>query len=213
MVIDVLQQEATMACPHSCIAVPIIPNDILGHSHGVSEQDAAQLSGPNATAVTSSNSSYSETAYHRALRFRLVPLTMFEADFAKQLTQPPLALGMFEEPRIDSYTARTKHFGYDSTSRDASTDGLRFEEEVGQAVEFFKEDIAALLNDKVVRELLQERKVKFELEGEFFLDNLDRLCARDYDPSDCEFKPFGAPSHYATLFFFCEILDPQSATC
>ena len=113
-----------------------------------------------------------------------------------------MALGTFEEPNIDSYTAWTNYFRYKSTSRDASTDRLRFEEEVGRVVESFKEDIAALWNDKVVRELLQDRNVKFDLEGESFLDDLDRVCALDYEPSDCEFRSFGTPSHYATPCFF-----------
>jgi len=64
-------------------------------------------------------------------------------------------------------------------------------------VESFKEDIATLWNDKIVRELLQERNVRFDLDGEFFLDDLDRVCAPDYEPSDGKYKSFDIPSHWS----------------
>ena len=103
---------------------------------------------------------------------------------------------------INSYTTRTKHFGDKSASLDTSTDnGQHFEEEIGRVVKSFKKDIAALWNDKLVRELLQERNVKFWLEGESFLDDLDRVCALDYEPSSGKFQSFGTPSHCVTFFF------------
>jgi hypothetical protein len=201
VILDAMKQEATTACPSSSIVAPIQPDDVLGPSHGLSARDAAQASGLDTTAILSSSYSSSQTAFHRALRLRLAPLAEFESNFAKQLTQSPLAPGTFDEPTTDSYTAWTKHFGHKSTSRDAPIDRLHFEEEVGRVLKLFKEDIAALWNNKVVRELLQERNVKFELEGESFLDDLDRLCTPDYEPSDCKFKS-SVPLPIAPRFSF-----------
>lgn len=201
-VLNVLEEEATTACPPSSIALPLLSDHVLGPSngsHGVSARDTAQISGLNTTATAPSTSSSSQTAFHCALRLRLAPLAEFESNFAKQLTQSPLALGTFGEPMIKSYTAWTKHYGDKSASRNASTDGQHFEEEIGRVVRSFKEDIAALWNDKVVRELLLERNVKFSLEGESFLDDLDRVCVTDYEPSDCKFKSFGIPTLCATF--------------
>ena len=133
-----------------------------------------------------SNSSSSQTTFRRSLRLRLAPLAGIKSDFTKVLGQSPWEHGISEEPTINSYTARTKHLDCRSTFREASTFGQRFEEEVGRVVNSFKEYIAALWNDNVVRELLRERNVKFEHEGESFLDDLDRVCALDYEPSDCK---------------------------
>ena len=168
----------------------------------MSAQDAAHISGSNTTATAPSYSLSNQTAFHYALRLRLAPLADFASNFAKQLTQSPLALGTFEEPIIKSYTARTKHFGDKSASRDASTDGQHFEEEIGRVVKSFKKDIAALWNDKLVRELLQERNVKFWHESESFLDDSDRVCALDYEPSNGKFKVFrySFPERHFFLF-------------
>ena len=176
-----------MACPPSSIAVPILPDGIPGSSQGMSTGDPAQLSGLNPTSA-SRNCSSGQIASHHALRLRLSPLAQIESNFTKQLAQSSLEPGTSDEPTVNSYATQAKHFGYQSTSRDASTVGLRLEEEVGLVVESFKEDIAALWNDKTVRELLQERNVRFDLDGEFFLDDLDRVCAPDYEPSDGKYK-------------------------
>jgi hypothetical protein len=200
-ILDFLRQEETTACPPSSIDVPILPDGVLEPSHGVSVRDAAQLSGPNPIASTFGNSSSSQTVFRRTLRLRLAPLAEIESMFAKQSTQSPLAPDTSEEPTIYSHSARTKHFGYMSTSHNVSTDGMRFEEGVAQVVDLSKEDIATLWNDKVLRGLLQERNVRFEPEGESFLNDLGRVCALDYEPSDGKFKSLCIPSHFLS---FCK---------
>ena len=195
-VLNALEQEATMACPPSSIAVPILPDRVPGPSQGMLTGDLAQLSGLNPTSAFR-NCSSGQTASHHALRLRLSPLAQIESNFAKQLTQSSFTPGTSDEPTVNSYATQAKHFGHWSTSRNASTFGLRLEEEVGLMVESFKEDIATLWNDKIVRELLQERNVRFDLDGEFFLDDLDRVCAPDYEPSDGKYKSFDIPSHWS----------------
>jgi guanine nucleotide-binding protein subunit alpha len=108
-----------------------------------------------------------------------------------------------------------KHFGYKSSANSASssqapspvsTAGLHFEDEAERVINFCKDDISALWNDKVVRSLLHERNVRLELEGGFFLDDVDRVCALDFEPNDCECSaPLYGPilSHRRT-FSFCK---------
>jgi hypothetical protein len=95
-----------------------------------------------------------------------------------------------------------------------STVGLHFEDEAERVISVCKGDIVALWNDKVVQRLLKERKVRLELEGGFFLDDLDRVCALDYVPNDCKcVSPFWypVPSHYGTFFFLqARYADPWS---
>ena len=73
-----------------------------------------------------------------------------------------------------------------------------------------KEDIATLWSDTAVRALLRERNVKLQSEGEFFLDDSDRVCARDYEPSDCKYLRSGAP--YYEGIFFCETFTGKGMT-
>jgi len=68
-------------------------------------------------------------------------------------------------------------------------------------VNSFKRYIATLWSDTAVRALLQERNIKLEFEGEFFLDESARVCALDYEPSDCKYGPSAVPYHEGT---FCE---------
>jgi len=86
-----------------------------------------------------------------------------------------------------------KHFGYKTSSPGASsaaspvsTVGWHFEDEAERVINHCKDDIATLWDDEVVRGLLRERKVRLELEGGFFLDDLDRVCALDYEPTDLD---------------------------
>ncbi|KAL4252694.1 P-loop containing nucleoside triphosphate hydrolase [Abortiporus biennis] len=46
------------------------------------------------------------------------------------------------------------------------------------------EDMKALWNDSVVREVVKRRRVKLDDSAEYFLNNIDRITARDYEPSD-----------------------------
>ena len=95
-----------------------------------------------------------------------------------------------------------KHFGYKSSSPGASssqapspssTVGWHFEDEAERVINLCKDDIAALWDDKIVRGLLRERRVRLELEGGFFLDDLERVCALNYEPTDCTLGRPGPP--------------------
>jgi hypothetical protein len=198
-ILKVLEEEATARPPSSTSLLL----DIHPHPDpGPSAQPAPRLSNLN---LATTNSSSTQTAFHHTLRLRLAPLAEIEANLSKQLTQCSLPPVPSKEPIVHSYTAWMKHFGYRSATPSASSSqaaspvsagpvGLHFEEEAGRVIDSLKGDIAALWNDPVVRAVLQARKVRLELEGGFFLDDSDRVCALNYEPNDC--KCLGAPFRY-----------------
>jgi guanine nucleotide-binding protein alpha-1 subunit len=204
-ILKVLEEDSTARLPPSTPS-PILPDaDVPGPLYNASVQPVVRVSSLSTITSGSGNPSSSQTAFHHTLRLRLVPLTQIESNLTKQLAQSSLPPDTSKEPMVHSYTAWMKHFGYKSSSPSASSSqaaspvsstgpvGLHFEDEAGRVINVCKEDIAALWGDKVVRRLLQERKVRLELEGGFFLDDLDRVCALDYEPNDCECGPFSLP--------------------
>ena len=183
-ILKILEEEASGSAPEA------VPNAEPGPS-----QPAPRLSNLSLASKAASSPPSSQTAFHHTLRLRLAPLAEIESNLSKQLTQCSLAPDTSKEPSVHSYTAWMKHFGYRSSANSASssqaaspvsTVGLHFEDEAERVISFCKDDISALWNDKIVRGLLQARKVRLELEGGFFLDDLDRVCARNYEPSDCK---------------------------
>lgn len=206
-ILKILEEDTTGSSSSST------PNTVSDAAPGPS-QPAPRPSNSSLTArSTQGNRSSSQTAFHHTLRLRLAPLAEIESNLSKQLTQSTFAPDTSKEPSVHSYTAWMKHFGYKSSSNSAdssqaaspvSTVGLHFENEAERVINFCKDDIAALWKDKIVRGLLRERKVRLELEGGFFLDDVDRVCALDYEPSDCKcLSPFRYPlqSHQGTFSF------------
>ncbi|TFY58140.1 hypothetical protein EVJ58_g6593, partial [Rhodofomes roseus] len=47
-----------------------------------------------------------------------------------------------------------------------------------------REDMKALWEDEVVREMLARQRMRMEDSAEFFLDDIDRIASRTYEPSD-----------------------------
>ena len=190
-VLKILEEEATGSSPPSSPRPVSAPRSDPGPS-----QPAPRASNSNLSAnAAPSNHLSRQTAFHHTLRLRLAPLAEIESNLSKQLMQSSLPPDTSKEPMVHSYTAWMKHFGYRSSANSASssqaaspvsTVGLHFEDEAERVINTLKDDITALWNDMVVRNLLQERKVRLELEGGFFLDDLDRICALDYEPNDCK---------------------------
>jgi guanine nucleotide-binding protein subunit alpha len=50
-----------------------------------------------------------------------------------------------------------------------------------------------LWHDPAVRRLLHARAIQLEHEAGFFLDELERVTALDYEPTDCELSRVGQP--------------------
>ncbi|KDQ53612.1 hypothetical protein JAAARDRAFT_39301 [Jaapia argillacea MUCL 33604] len=58
------------------------------------------------------------------------------------------------------------------------------EDEATEVIAECREDIEALWNDEIVRSILSRRKLKLEDSPGFFLDDVQRIASRDYEPSD-----------------------------
>ena len=203
-ILKILEEEATGSSPSSSsssTSSPILsdpdPRPRSSQTHTSSAQPTRRLSNLSLRVTTPPKPSSSQTAFHHTLRLRLAPLAEIESNLSKQLTQSALSPeASSKELMVHSYMAWMKHFGYKSSSPNASspqavspvsTVGWHFEYEAERVINLCKDDIAALWDDKIVRSLLRERRVRLELEGGFFLDDLDRVCALDYEPTDCKF--------------------------
>jgi len=184
-ILKILEEEEASTRPLLSTTVPILPSTVLGPSHTASAQPAVHLSSHDLTASTSGTSSSTQTDLHRILRLRLAPLVALESNLTKQISSAP---DTPEEPMVYSYTPRVNPFRYKSHSSDPPSFGPRFEEEVGRVVDSFKDYIASLWRDEVVQGLLQAQNVKLKPEGDFFLDDLDRVCALDYEPNSCKYR-------------------------
>lgn len=66
----------------------------------------------------------------------------------------------------------------------AGNRGLETQDEPQEVLHRVKRDIAQLWGDPVVREILRRKKIKLEQESGFFLDDLERVTALKYMPSD-----------------------------
>ena len=222
-ILKILEEEAAGSSPSAPAPLPVpAPAPILSDpelrplssssSHNPSSSAAAQpahrLSNLSLRLNAPAKPSSTQTAFHHTLRLRLAPLAEIESNLSKQLTQ---SVEVSKEPMVHSYVAWMKHFGYKSSSPGASpsqapspvsTVGWHFEDEAERVINLCKDDIAALWDDKIVRGLLRERKVRLELEGGFFLDDLDRVCALNYEPTDCKF--------YWARPLFLSHADPRS---
>jgi hypothetical protein len=195
-ILKILEEDAAGSSPTSTPSLVLPDPDHPDLSNGApSNSSAHRHSNLNRIANAPAKASSSQTAFHYTLRLRLAPLTEIESNLSKQLTQSVWALDASKEPMVHSYTAWMKHFGYKSSSpgpssqaaSPASTVGWHFEDEAERVINLCKDDIAALWNDTLVQNLLRERNVRLELEGGFFLDDLDRVCALYYEPTDCKF--------------------------
>ena len=204
-ILKILEEEAAGSSPSSAPS-PVSSDTGLEpprppSSQNSSAQPAHRLSNLSLRVNPPPKPLSTQTAFHHTLRLRLAPLAEIESNLSKQLTQSALSSEASKEPMVHSYMAWMKHFGYKSSSpgasssqaaSPASTVGWHFEDEAERVINLCKDDIAALWGDKIVRGLLRERKVRLELEGGFFLDDLDRVCALNYEPTDRKFC--GVPS-------------------
>ncbi|KAF8878754.1 G-protein alpha subunit-domain-containing protein [Infundibulicybe gibba] len=63
-------------------------------------------------------------------------------------------------------------------------DGDRNWDEVTDIIASFRGDIMVLWADEAVRAVLKERRIRLEDSANFFLNNLERITAQNYEPSD-----------------------------
>ncbi|TBU47929.1 G-alpha-domain-containing protein [Dichomitus squalens] len=63
------------------------------------------------------------------------------------------------------------------------TDGSKLEDAT-EIIASCADDMKALWEDQVVRDLLKRKRIRMELSPGFFLNDIDRITQRDYEPSD-----------------------------
>ncbi|KAI0262728.1 guanine nucleotide binding protein, alpha subunit [Gloeopeniophorella convolvens] len=142
------------------------------------------------------------TEKHRLLRLRLAPLRGVQADLERRLGAAAVeevhlgevavrsrdgwrtALERFRPPRSSS-SSSSSGAGADAAGQDARADArARRDAEVGEVVAGCAEDMRALWEDGAVREVLRRRRIRMEEEPGFFLNDIERIAAREYEPSD-----------------------------
>ncbi|KIM31397.1 hypothetical protein M408DRAFT_327621 [Serendipita vermifera MAFF 305830] len=120
------------------------------------------------------------TNEHRVLCLRLKPLLEVEAGMSKHLVQS-LYRRPGEEVCVHSYFSWTKHF---QSVRHSRADALKTE--VKRVLNGSCSTITQLWHDPIVRRLLQDQGFQPEHEAGFFLDELERITALDYEPTDLD---------------------------
>jgi len=120
------------------------------------------------------------TDEHRVLCLRLKPLLEVEANVTKLLLQS-INHRPGQEVCVHTHFAWTKYFHLSRPSR-----GDALKTEVGRILNGSCGTILQLWHDPVVRHLLHDQAIRLEHEAGFFLDELDRVTALDYEPTDCE---------------------------
>ncbi|KIL64804.1 hypothetical protein M378DRAFT_11161 [Amanita muscaria Koide BX008] len=71
-----------------------------------------------------------------------------------------------------------------SSRHDSNVVRLQLVDEPTEVIASCRTDMMLLWTDPDVRDVLQKRKILLELSAGFFLDDLDRVATRDYEPSD-----------------------------
>ncbi|CAA7268537.1 unnamed protein product [Cyclocybe aegerita] len=152
------------------------------------------------------------TDKHQLLKHRLGPLRRVETDLKRRLGEGAVeevdgaatnlgALGFRLDPDSGSLVRKQKgEWGVrrlqdalekGSTARVGSLRGHESNDGGGEGGEDAtdiiagcREDMKALWSDEVVRVVLKKRKLRLEDSAGFFLDDLDRIAQRNYEPSD-----------------------------
>ncbi|EMD34917.1 heterotrimeric G-protein alpha subunit [Gelatoporia subvermispora B] len=146
------------------------------------------------------------TEKHALLKLRLAPLHRVQKDLEHRIgassgeetfsstpitTAAPFDFGSDPPPELPK--KRHQEFFIRSTQSwkaDVAADGLSKKNKAAQDRETTEiiagcaDDMQAVWKDPVVQEMLHRRKIRMELTGGFFLNDVSRIATRDYEPSD-----------------------------
>ncbi|PVG02469.1 G-alpha-domain-containing protein, partial [Serendipita vermifera] len=129
------------------------------------------------------------TTEHQGLCLRLKPLVDVEATMTKHLLQS-IHRRAGEEVCVHSYFSWRKYFhpSHDPeyNARNSRTVGDSLKTEVSRVLNNSCGYVLRLWNDPAVRKLLQSQAIQLEHEAGFFLDDLERVTALDYEPTDLD---------------------------
>ncbi|KAI6118195.1 guanine nucleotide binding protein, alpha subunit [Pisolithus sp. B1] len=125
----------------------------------------------------SSNNSNKFSDKYSLLKLRLAPLRSVLTDLEDALD---LARWKFPSPSSPTSERRMPERDGPSSPKMPRED----HDEVTDILLACKDDMKNLWEDSLVQELLSQRKVRIEDSSGFFLNDIDRIVSRDYEPSD-----------------------------
>jgi len=141
------------------------------------------------------------TEKHRLLRLRLAPLRGVQQDLQRRLgaaaveeTNNPGSGGVLPRPSefavrsrdgwrsaLERFRIRPQDAHEDARAADAR---VRKAAEVTEVVVGCAEDMKALWEDAAVQGMLRRKKIRMEEAPGFFLNDIERIATRNYEPSD-----------------------------
>ncbi|KZT23005.1 G-alpha-domain-containing protein [Neolentinus lepideus HHB14362 ss-1] len=142
------------------------------------------------------------TEQHHLLKLRLGPLRRIQYDLEVRLgsgATEAVASSAPAAPFDDDAVPRQQEFYVRSSNGwKTALDKFRFlgrrderggkdydcSGEVAEVLAGCREDVKALWGDAVVRDVLRRHKIRLEEASGFFLDDVDRIATREYEPSD-----------------------------
>ncbi|CAG8729389.1 16303_t:CDS:2, partial [Acaulospora colombiana] len=126
---------------------------------------------------------------HQGLCLRLKPLMDVEATMTKHLLQS-IHRRDGEEVCVHSYFSWRKYFhpsqDPEYNARNSRTVGDSLKTEVSTVLNNSRGYVLRLWNDPCVRRLLHSQAIQLEHEAGFFLDDLERVTALEYEPTDLD---------------------------
>ncbi|KAL6302560.1 G-protein alpha subunit [Sparassis latifolia] len=139
------------------------------------------------------------TNRHALLRLQLAPLSRLQKDLEYVIgaaSGEPASLNNLEGPVLpvgargrhkQEFFIRS-HKSWNSQGEADSTIPRKYKEaqarETKEIIASCAEDMRAIWEDPIVQEMLARRRINMEATPGFFLNDLDRIAARDYQPSD-----------------------------
>ncbi|KAI0312036.1 G-alpha-domain-containing protein [Amylostereum chailletii] len=146
------------------------------------------------------------TEHHRILRLRLTPLKNVQKDLERRLGSAseevtsntseaftealPIVPQEFYVRSRDGWRSALERFkprhSIEVEDNRAAEARSRKDAEVSEVIAGCAEDMQTLWDDPLVKELLKRKKLRMEEAPGFFLNDIKRVAARDYEPSDAD---------------------------
>ncbi|PIL25815.1 hypothetical protein GSI_11568 [Ganoderma sinense ZZ0214-1] len=210
-ILDVLADEMAGTGPLGA-PPPVVDSDVSDEDDEIHANISMSLNGMVATGSPStrpySPASSSLSGKHRLLRLRLTPLRTLQRDLELRIgvhagadmsdvlgpspgTSPPGSplLGAVGGGRRQEFFVRSATSWKQPHARHPSEGAMQKQREVqmretADILAGCAEDMKAIWEDGAVRELLLRKGIRMETTPGFFLNDIDRIASRDYEPSD-----------------------------
>ncbi|EPQ55869.1 G-alpha-domain-containing protein [Gloeophyllum trabeum ATCC 11539] len=141
------------------------------------------------------------TEHHHVLKLRLGPLRRIQEELEARLgsgaselvqTSSSTSAGPFDSPRrpqefyvrSNNWKTALKNFRPFGRAEGRRSKDFDTGEDVTEVLATCREDMKALWEDPVLQDVLRKNKIRMEESSGFFLNDIDRIATRDYEPSD-----------------------------